>query len=431
MIDTLTQLRAGKLAGTRRLDLSCGLTELPQEVFDLADSLEVLNLTGNRLSSLPDELTRLKKLRIIFCSENQFTHLPEVLGSCPQLSMIGFKSNQIETVNASSLPPSLRWLILTDNRVRTLPASLGQCSQLQKLMLSCNRLRSLPEEMAACQNLEMIRLAANDFHSLPEWLLNLPRLAWLALAGNPCAPMPDVTTLPMRTIHWNELKLIEQLGEGASGIIHRAEWLTESRPVAVKIFKGQITSDGLPESELAASLTTGSHPNLIEILGRITDHPEQAAGLAMALINPEFKTLAGPPSLESCTRDVYPNDQTFTLPVALRIAQGLASAAKHLHGLNITHGDFYAHNVLWNEAGNCTLGDFGAASFYTQQYGQALQQIEVRAFGYLLEELLSRITGDSTNQALWDLQARCCSSDPKTRPLFAEIHAELLALSKR
>jgi len=53
-IDTLNRLRAGQLAGITRLDLSCGLTALPDEVFALAGTLEVLNLSGNRLRDLPD-----------------------------------------------------------------------------------------------------------------------------------------------------------------------------------------------------------------------------------------------------------------------------------------------------------------------------------------------------------------------------------------
>jgi len=52
---TLSSIRAGKLAGIKRLDLSCGLTEFPDEIFELADSLEILNLSGNALSGLPDE----------------------------------------------------------------------------------------------------------------------------------------------------------------------------------------------------------------------------------------------------------------------------------------------------------------------------------------------------------------------------------------
>jgi len=49
-LNTLEDLRAGKLAGSRRLKLACGLTEFPREIFDLADTLEILDLSGNALN---------------------------------------------------------------------------------------------------------------------------------------------------------------------------------------------------------------------------------------------------------------------------------------------------------------------------------------------------------------------------------------------
>ncbi|MDD5471347.1 MAG: leucine-rich repeat domain-containing protein, partial [Sideroxydans sp.] len=174
---TLEALHAGELAGVKRLDLSCGLTEFPRAIFELADSLEILNLSGNALSELPDDLPRLHRLRVIFCSDNRFTHVPEVLGRCPELEMIGFKANRIGTLSAAALPTKLRWLILTDNRLRTLPPELGLCTRLQKLMLAGNQLQQLPDELANCRNLELLRIAANRFEHLPDWLLKLPRLA--------------------------------------------------------------------------------------------------------------------------------------------------------------------------------------------------------------------------------------------------------------
>ena len=47
---TLEQLRSGALAGAVRLQLACGLTEFPREIFDLADTLEILDLSGNALT---------------------------------------------------------------------------------------------------------------------------------------------------------------------------------------------------------------------------------------------------------------------------------------------------------------------------------------------------------------------------------------------
>ena len=101
-MNTVEQLRAGELAGSRRIRLACGLSEFPREIFDLAETLEILDLSGNALSKLPDDLPRLRHLRILFCSDNQFTELPAVLGQCRQLSMIGFKANQIRHVPAAT-----------------------------------------------------------------------------------------------------------------------------------------------------------------------------------------------------------------------------------------------------------------------------------------------------------------------------------------
>ena len=397
--NTLAQLRAGELAGIRRLKLACGLTRFPREILDLADSLEILDLSGNALSTLPDDLSRLTRLRIIFCSDNAFTELPEALGTCPALRMIGFKANRICTVSAKSLPPTLRWLTLTDNAIEALPDEIGNCAQLQKLMLAGNRLQALPESLARCRKLELIRIAANRLEELPAWLLSLPRLSWLAYSGNPFCSEAEGralnTSLP-DGIPWHRLALEQVLGEGASGIIHRASYRAAgagAAAVAVKLFKGAVTSDGLPAAEMAASIAASSHPNLIRILGQVVGHPEGSSGLVMELVEQEFGNLAGPPSLESCTRDIYPVDARFDLPVLLRLVQGVASAARHLHARAIMHGDLYGHNILCCDQGRTLIGDFGAASFYAgadAARADALQRLEVRAFACILEELLER-----------------------------------------
>ena len=263
-MNTLAQLKAGQLAGITRLDLSCGLTEFPREIFELADSLEILNLTGNALSSLPDDLHRLSHLRVLFCSDNAFTELPTCLGQCAQLSMIGFKANRISHVPAAALPPQLRWLILTDNCISQLPSELGERPLLQKLMLAGNQLAHLPQSLANCHNLELIRIAANRLTQLPQWLLTLPSLTWLAYAGNPVemavAVAGDDAT---PNIPWSELELGEVLGEGASGIIRKAAWRPRGLSVAVKLYKGTITSDGSPLHEMQACIAAGLLPNLI------------------------------------------------------------------------------------------------------------------------------------------------------------------------
>jgi hypothetical protein len=232
---TPEDLRDGQLAGARQIKLACGLTEMPREIFDLADTLEVLDLSGNALTSLPDDLPKLRHLRVLFASNNPFTELPAVLGDCESLSMVGFKANRIQHVSGRALPPQLRWLILTDNDIETLPAEIGERPNLQKLMLAGNRLRSLPETMAACSRLELLRVSANRLDALPDWLLRLPRLAWLAYAGNPLNAAREQVALadaPVPEIDWHTLALGQTLGEGASGVTHRAtRLLSDGHPV--------------------------------------------------------------------------------------------------------------------------------------------------------------------------------------------------------
>ncbi|HHQ4534256.1 TPA: leucine-rich repeat-containing protein kinase family protein [Aeromonas veronii] len=448
---TLEQLRAGKLCGARHLKLSENLTEFPTEILSLKETLEVLDLTGNQLSTLPDELAGFGKLRIIFCSENRFTELPEVLGRCPALTMVGFKANQIDTVSAKALPVGLRWLILTDNAVEQLPDELGQCDALQKLMLAGNRLRELPASLANCRNLELLRIAANRIERFPEWLLSLPRLSWLAYSGNPFSEGEEARAIDdahVEPLAWETLALGELLGQGASGVIHRATLVanpahevtqasgrTDASQVAVKLFKGAVTSDGLPRCEMAASLAAGSHPNLIKVMGKVADHPSGIPALVMELIDPAFANLAGPPSLDSCTRDVYPEGLHLSVPDALAMAHGIASVAGHLHRAGIMHGDLYGHNILFARGSDAParalLGDFGAASLYersNRERARGLERLEVRAFGCLLEELLAHCdTQDSPLDGLHQLKAACLSELPADRPDFAYIERQLAA----
>ncbi|NER59104.1 serine/threonine-protein kinase [Pseudomonas sp. MAFF212428] len=423
---TLDDLKAGRLAGTARLDLSCGLEHFPPEIFDLADSLEVLNLSDNALQCLPADMGRLHRLKILFCSNNRFTEVPASVGQCTQLQMLGFKSNRIAHLPGEALGPRLRALVLTDNCLQALPDALGDCSHLQKLMLAGNQLRTLPASLARCERLELLRISANQLRELPAWLLAMPNLAWLAYAGNPLPAGYRTPGAPgaCARIDWPAVVLGEVLGQGASGIIHRAQ--VAAQDVAVKLYKGQMTSDGSPLNEMSACIAAGKHPHLVELLARIDNHPQHLPGLVMALVDPHWFNLAAPPSLASCTRDCYPAAQRLDSAQMLRLLAAIASVAAHLHARGLAHGDLYAHNILCDEQGNGLLGDFGAASFYPQDGSQtaaALQRIEVRAFGVLLGELLARC---EQRPPAWEaLQARCVQPQVLERPDFAQIEQAL------
>ena len=437
----LDALGRGDLGGIRELRLSGGLTEFPRDLFGLADSLEILDLGAGSLTRLPDDLGRLTKLRVLFCSGNPFDRLPPALGDCPALSQIGFRGCGLREVPGEALPPLLRWLTLTDNRIARLPDAIGQRRGLQKLMLSGNRLTALPESLADAAHLELLRLSANALDALPAWLAALPSLAWPTWAGNPLegGPLPADD----RRIPWSDLAVGERLGEGASGQVFAALWkrdgieagksvtsnkpstsnnpATPNTPVALKMFKGAMTSDGLPDREMEACLAAGPHPNLTGGLGRLVDHPEGAQGLIMPRLPGDWRVLAGPPSLESCSRDVYEPGLSFDEEVVRAIARSIATAACHLHAGGLLHGDLYAHNVLWDGTmGEAVLSDFGAACRLPPgDAGASLRRIEVRAWGILLGELLARCSAPLPD--LVALAEACTQPEVMRRPLMAEV----------
>jgi hypothetical protein len=393
---TLRALQNGECEGARELNLCEGLEVFPEEILELSETLEILDLSGNRLSDLPESFARLENLRILFLSGNRFTEVPRILGRMPKLEMVGFKSNAIAHVPEDSLPERLRWLILTDNRVRELPASLGERPRLQKLMLAGNLLESLPD-LSRSEALQLVRISANRLPSLPDGLLELPRLSWIAWSGN---PFGKARQIPSRTIPWSSLDLGELLGQGASGHIHSATLREGSafREVAVKIFKGEVTSDGYPTDERAASLAAGVHPHLIPLLGSLDGHPEGRDGIVMERVPPGYRNLGGPPSFETCTRDVYPDGTRFAPAFAQAVLAAATSLLHHLHERGLAHGDLYAHNVLVRDDGHALLGDFGAASFLEDlpaAQREGVLRCESRALAALREDLESRVSAQT------------------------------------
>jgi hypothetical protein len=395
----------------------------------------VLNLSGNQLRDLPADLPRLHRLKVIFCSDNAFTHLPEVLGACPQLEMVGFKANRITHVSPDALPQRLRWLILTDNAITHLPEAVGQRPALQKLMLAGNCLTALPDSLGQAQQLELVRLAANGLPHLPAWLCELPRLAWLALAGNPLGWLVPAPA-PLPSVQWHRLRVGDKLGEGASGHIYQAQTLDGDAALALKLFKGQVTSDGLPQDELAACLVAGAHPALCTPVGELHGHPNGLRGLALPLIPTGHCVLAGPPSLASCTRDVYASGFAIGADKALKVASTIAQAVAHLHHRGVLHGDLYGHNILWDPAtGNAVLSDFGAATLLPTDQPKlrhALQATDVRAFGCLLEELSAHAddgaSASPVRTLLGDRALACLRPEADQRPTMAQTAAHLSSL---
>lgn len=256
---SLATLRSGgyREASLTRLKLTERLDVFPSEILDnekygVANTLEILDLSGTGISELPVDFgLRLPRLKIAFFSNCKFKEFPRVLAKCPCLEMVAFRSNGMTgwaqgqndgdvSEHCFPFPPRLRWLILTDNKLESIPSSIGRCAQLEKCMLAGNYLAGLPDAMAGCQNLTLLRLAANKLQALPTWVSSMPRLAFLSFAGNVCAGqgdgdldlegrMPKHHISPLPHVDWDRIEIHHVLGEGASGIISKGTIRNKTR----------------------------------------------------------------------------------------------------------------------------------------------------------------------------------------------------------
>eukprot|EP00045_Choanoeca_perplexa_P004233 m.36327 g.36327 ORF g.36327 m.36327 type:complete len:487 (-) comp12463_c0_seq2:51-1511(-) len=380
-------------------------------------SLRLLDLGGNKLTSVPASSYTIPRLEVMFLSDNAISELPS-FAALTTLRVLSLKKNHLTRLDSNMFPSSLEQLIVTDNQLVTLPMHLPAL-QLRKIMATRNQLEFLPDDFGGQTRLELMRLSHNRIVSLPPGFWNLPRLAWIALAGNPILGRNDRHHAVDNMIPFEKVSLQQQLGEGTSGTVFHAHYKKES--VAVKLYK-TASSDGdhLDEMHIAVRV---HHPDIVKVYGMfMTPHP----GIVMEYL-PTFTTLAEPPDVWSTLRCRYPKDLSMSYDTVLAIVAAVARALTYLHSMKIMHGDVYAHNLMVEPGtGRALLGDFGAAWSYAALPAQEhplIEAVEVRAYGILAQELIQLCSNSERHQLqkLRSLAERCLEPVAVMRPSFVQI----------
>lgn len=185
------------------------LKEFPRELYLIEGVLRTVDLSGNKLSSIPAAISKFEQLKHLTLTNNRIAFLPDSLCKLKKLETLSLGSNHLsrlpETLSQLS---NLRNVNLSDNRLAAFPHCFCGLKHLDVLDLSRNRISEVPdfvgdlhatelnlnqnqvsmisESIANCPRLKVLRLEENclQINSIPTQLLSSSNVSLLAVEGN-------------------------------------------------------------------------------------------------------------------------------------------------------------------------------------------------------------------------------------------------------
>jgi len=261
-----------------------------------------------------------------------------------------------------------------------------------------------------------------------------------------------------------DFRLIEKIGGGGMGLVYRAEQVSLSREVALKLVRpeqlwfGAARERFLREVEIVAGL---SHPGIVPVfaVGEEEGVPffamERVHGVSLGDVVDELRAGGTAPAaltgadfvraLERLVPDAEPAASDFFQgvwpDVCLRIVREVAEALEHAHRRGVLHRDVKPSNVMITPEGRVMLLDFGLSStgetdrltrtgtavgsvpYMSPEQVAADRALDVRtdvySLGVTLYELLSLtlpFEGDSAIQLAERIQSGAAAPLPEHNP---------------
>eukprot|EP00800_Vazella_pourtalesii_P008805 TRINITY_DN2264_c0_g1_i1.p1 TRINITY_DN2264_c0_g1~~TRINITY_DN2264_c0_g1_i1.p1 ORF type:complete len:538 (-),score=120.18 TRINITY_DN2264_c0_g1_i1:226-1839(-) len=148
-----------------------------------------LNLHNNFIREFNQDLKNLPSLKELILSRNSLNGFPLIIAS-NNLELLDISCNRIKTVPEDiRFLEKLKVLDVSSNSIRVLPNTIGQLGNLRCLNMSRNKLESVPEELQYCP-LMKLNLSFNKLHMIPPSFRHLIGLQEFSLESNPLRHPP-------------------------------------------------------------------------------------------------------------------------------------------------------------------------------------------------------------------------------------------------
>lgn len=157
------------------------------EASERGETIEILDLTRQKLTSVPVEIRDFVHLNELYLNKNKLNELPVWMNELNEMEIFSAERNILEEFPEHLLSwKNLKVLYLGDNLITSIPINIDELEHLEWLGLWSNLIRIFPASLSDMPNLKTLDLLYNDMTYLEQtWLRELLPNVLLELS-DPC-----------------------------------------------------------------------------------------------------------------------------------------------------------------------------------------------------------------------------------------------------
>uniref|UniRef100_H0WYJ5 Leucine rich repeats and calponin homology domain containing 2 n=1 Tax=Otolemur garnettii TaxID=30611 RepID=H0WYJ5_OTOGA len=150
------------------------LRDFPSSGYDLTDTTQA-DLSRNRFTEIPSDVWLFAPLETLNLYHNCIKTIPEAIKNLQMLTYLNIiHRNLLSTLPKHLFDLPLKVLVVSNNKLVSIPEEIGKLKDLMELDISCNEIQVLPQQMGKLHSLRELNIRRNNLHVLPDELGDLP-----------------------------------------------------------------------------------------------------------------------------------------------------------------------------------------------------------------------------------------------------------------